>query len=145
METKKDNITNKKMETHRISKPLAIAYIRSAIKEQKNSVNDFFEKQKEICEHFAIEKDITIVDFIEDSPKSGIDNFQNDLIERIQRIKDQTDISYIIVVSFHRLSRNHVIVKQYIDELKQLDIEVVAVTENTPKSEFLQYNIAHRE
>ncbi|WP_299244111.1 recombinase family protein [uncultured Aquimarina sp.] len=144
MEVIKETIRNKNIENNQKGKLQAVAYIRSAAKEQGTTVDHFVKEQRELCERFANKKEMTIVDFIVDIPKSGISNFQNDFIERIQAIKDQTNISYLIVASFNRLSRNSIILKRCIDELKQRDIEIVSVTEDIPKTNFLKYNNTHR-
>ena len=115
---------------------LAVVYLRSATNEPR--VTD---RQKELCERFAEKNDMKIISYIEDIAKSGMYKDQNDLIRRIQTIK--VSISFLIVSSFDRISRNTATTMHCIEQLKQFGIETISVTEDSPKMDMFSLDNEH--
>ena len=109
---------------HKNPDRLAIAYIRSATQLQGAETN---EKQKEACKQYAAAHNLQITSFIEETPKSGNSNDQNEFVSKITHLSKKDGAKYLLTSSLDRLSRNPLVVESYIEKFQKEGIECITV------------------
>jgi len=127
------------------SSPKAVCYIRVAClnQVQRDGEEDSgIAAQRQACQKLAEQLGLSIVDEYIDAGKSGVSMKQRKALqEMLARIKEQHDVSHVIVYELSRLTRNSIEAALLLKRFQEAGVELVAATgsiSSTPEGQMIQ-------